>query len=417
MTVLIVDDSEPNIYQLQVLLAANGYQVVTAANGAEALTKARQTPPDLIVSDILMPVMDGFNLCREWQKDGRLQQIPFVFYTATYTDDRDREFALSLGARRFLIKPEEPDVFLQEIQEAIQTIQPSPAAPTRAPSEAAPEEESGYLKQYNQVLIRKLETKIQQVEKVNRDLEQGLTERKRAEEQIRRTLADLERSNKELEQFAYIASHDLQEPLRMIASYTQLLQARYGDRLDQDAKEFIDYAVEGASRLQCMIEDLMKYSRVVTRGKLPDTVDAHAALGEGLANLSLLIAENGAVVTNGDLPQVKADRSQLIHLFQNLIQNAIKFRRPERPLIHVSASRGNDGWVFAIRDNGIGIEPQYFERIFGIFQRLHTRTEYPGTGMGLSICKRIVERHGGRIWVESELGEGSTFHFTLPEGE
>ncbi len=200
----------------------------------------------------------------------------------------------------------------------------------------------------------------------------------------------------------------------MVASYTQLLQARYGDKLGPDAQEFIQYAVEGSIRLQKMIDDLLAFSRVVTHGREPDTVDAHAALGEAMANITMLRTENDAIIANGDLPRVNVDRQQLIILFQNLLQNAIKFRRAESPRIHVSARREGDQWVFSVQDNGIGIEPQYFERIFGIFQRLHTRAEYPGTGMGLSICKRIIERHGGRIWVESEFGKGTTFHFSLP---
>ena len=191
MAILIVDDNEPNLCLLQILLSGNGYQVVSAANGVEALAKARQNPPDLVISDILMPVMDGFALCREWKKDERLRQIPFVFYTATYTDEYDREFALSLGAEQFLVKPLEPEAFMRTILEVIQQVQRPPAAPTRMPIEAPQQEEVGYLKQYNEVLIRKLEAKMEQLEQVNRELERDITERKKAEAELKKSEQEL----------------------------------------------------------------------------------------------------------------------------------------------------------------------------------------------------------------------------------
>ena len=200
MAILIVDDNEPNLCLLQVLLSGNGYQVVSAANGVEALAKARQNPPDLVVSDILMPVMDGFALCREWKKDERLRQIPFVFYTATYTDEYDREFALSLGAEQFLVKPLEPEAFMRTILEVIQQVQRPPAAPTRMPIEAPQQEEVGYLKQYNEVLIRKLEAKMEQLEQVNRELERDITERKKAEAELKKSEQELREDKLLLEQ-------------------------------------------------------------------------------------------------------------------------------------------------------------------------------------------------------------------------
>jgi PAS domain S-box-containing protein len=241
-----------------------------------------------------------------------------------------------------------------------------------------------------------------------------ITERKRAEEKLRNTLLDLERSNKELQQFAYVASHDLQEPLRMVASYTQLLEKRYRDRLDSDANEFIQFAVDGAIRMQRLINDLLAYSRVGTRSKPFEPIDSHGVLGQAIANLSAVIEENQAVVTNDDLPPIMADQSQMVQLFQNLIGNAIKFRSDQSPRIHVSAEQKGNEWVFSVEDNGIGIDPQFKERIFVVFKRLHQKEEYPGTGMGLAICKKIVERHGGRMWVESELQKGSTFYFSIP---
>ena len=240
-----------------------------------------------------------------------------------------------------------------------------------------------------------------------------ITERKRAAALLKRHAEELARSNAELEQFAYVASHDLQEPLRMVASFLELLAERYKGRLDEKADKYINYAVDGAARMKTLIDGLLRYSRVTTQARRLEEMEARTALDEAMANLGRAIAEKGAVVTHDDLPTVLADPIQFVQLFQNLIGNALKFC-DGTPRVHVAAERTGEEWVFSVRDNGIGIAPEYRERIFQIFQRLHGRDKYPGTGMGLAICKRVVERHGGRIWVESRPGQGSTFLFTLP---
>jgi PAS domain S-box-containing protein len=241
-----------------------------------------------------------------------------------------------------------------------------------------------------------------------------ITRRKQMEEELRRKAGELERSNKELEQFAYVASHDLQEPLRMVASYLQLIVRRYQGKLDDTADEFIGYAVDGAERMRKMIDDLLTYSRVGTRGKPFEPTDCKEVLNQSIANLEIAIKESKAVVTCDSLPRVTADGSQMVQLFQNLIGNALKFTNDKPPRVFVSADRKGNEWVFSVRDDGIGIESQHIERIFQIFQRLHGAGKYPGTGIGLAVCRRIVERHGGRIWVESEPGNGATFYFTIP---
>jgi PAS domain S-box-containing protein len=240
--------------------------------------------------------------------------------------------------------------------------------------------------------------------------------RKAAEKHLAEMVRELKRSNDELGQFAYVASHDLQEPLRMVASYTQLLAKRYKGRLDSDADEFIAYAVDGSNRMQGLIQDLLAYSRAGATVKVLHEISSENALKAALTNLRATIGESGAVVTHDVLPAVTTDDTQLAQLFQNLVGNAIKYRSAEVPQVHVSATKnGGKEWIFSVRDNGLGIDPQYFERIFIIFQRLHGRKDFEGTGIGLAICKKILERLGGRIWVESQPKMGSTFYFSLPE--
>jgi PAS domain S-box-containing protein len=240
------------------------------------------------------------------------------------------------------------------------------------------------------------------------------TQRKLAEEALARTTSELERSNQELERFAYVASHDLQEPLRTIASFTGLLARRYQDRLDAEAQEFIQFTVQGALRMQRLIADLLAYSRVGTKAKSLVATHGEAILKAALENLNAAVLDSGARVTHDPLPTILADEVQLIQVFQNLIGNALKFRRAEAPRVHVGVERQSGTWIFRVQDNGIGIDPQFFKRLFLIFQRLHTRDEYPGTGIGLAVCKKIVERHGGRIWVDSVPEQGSTFFFSIP---
>jgi PAS domain S-box-containing protein len=242
-----------------------------------------------------------------------------------------------------------------------------------------------------------------------------VTARKAADERLRATAEDLSRSNAELEQFAYVASHDLQEPLRMVASYTQLLARRYQGQLGADADEFIGFAVDGARRMQELINDLLTYSRVGTRALLLEAIDVNRLVDQVVSDLAAAIVESKATITRDALPNVWGDPIQVHQLFQNLIANAIKFhRRDEAPQVHVSSLMADGVRTFSVSDNGVGIEPRYLERIFVLFQRLHTRAEYPGTGIGLAICKKIVERHGGEMRVDSVPGSGTTFWFTLP---
>jgi two-component system, chemotaxis family, sensor kinase Cph1 len=264
-------------------------------------------------------------------------------------------------------------------------------------------------------ILDDFEDEKRKVEAVNAELRREVADRAAAERALRDKTDALGRSNSELEQFAYVASHDLQEPLRMVSSYMQLFEKRYAQNVDAQAKKYIDYAVEGAKRMQALIGGLLEFSRVGRIEEPPAPFDSRVAFEQAILDLRSAIEESQATVTCDPLPTVTGYRGRIAQVFQNLIGNAIKFRRAgEPPAVHVSALAREREWLFAVRDNGIGIGPEYLERIFVIFQRLHTRAEYPGTGIGLSICKKVIEHHGGRIWVESQPGAGATFQFTLP---
>ena len=239
-------------------------------------------------------------------------------------------------------------------------------------------------------------------------------EEKDLREENRRTQEELARSNRDLEQFAYVASHDLQEPLRMVATYTQLLAERYEGKLDESADKYIHYAVDGALRMQTLVQDLLAFSRVGRKQEAPQETDCNLVVQSVMANLQSIIQETGARINYHALPVLVAARSELVQLFQNLIGNAIKFRRAEAPEVRISARKTKKEWLFSVEDNGIGIAPQNVEDVFVIFKRLHTREEYAGSGIGLAICKKIVEHNQGRIWVESQPGQGSIFRFTWP---
>jgi PAS domain S-box-containing protein len=282
---------------------------------------------------------------------------------------------------------------------------------------------------YNATIFRNEAGEVQGIFAAARDV----TERNKMEEELARyrlrleelvkqrtseleeTAEELARSNKDLEQFAYVSSHDLQEPLRAVAGFMSLLRQQHSDRLDAEASEYIGLAIAGAERMQALINDLLAYSRVGTQGVLLGAVSMKEVLDVAAANLSAAIGESHALISSDPLPNITADRPQMIQLMQNLVGNAIKFRGPRTTEIHVSARREENAWLFGVRDNGIGIEAEYHDRIFMIFQRLHSRTRYPGTGIGLALCKRILERHSGKIWLESRPGEGTTFWFTIPD--
>ncbi|MCU7493222.1 MAG: response regulator [Ignavibacteria bacterium] len=474
---LVVDDNPVGLYATSRTLGAEGFEIITASTGQEALMKAKEKP-DIIVLDVKLPDISGFEVCRRIKSDPDTSAIPVIHLSATYLDYESKAQGLEMGADAYLTHPVEPRVLTATINAMLRIRNAEMSL-----KEAAMKWQATFDAINDGVCLLNSEFNIDQCNKafemivgkkqdeivgrrlcdickalcsfdtkyfrsttpeseeikneemlvngawylISTDLIPGgggtfsgavfkmtnISPAKHAEDELKKTMVELERSNKELEQFAYIASHDLQEPLRMVSNFTQLLGKRYSGRLDPDADTMINFAVDGAKRMQMLITDLLTFSRVTTRGMSFESVDLNEVLSSVEKNLQMTIKETGAEIKSDHLPVVKADAVQMSQLFQNLISNAIKFRSERNPVVTIKAEASKGEWIFSVSDNGIGIDPQFKERIFVIFQRLHDMSEYPGTGIGLAICKKIVERHRGRIWVESESGEGSTFYFTL----
>jgi len=404
--VLVADDNPKNIYLLEAILKGSGYEVVPAQNGAEALDRAREAPPDLIVTDILMPVMDGFELCRQWKADAVLKTIPFIFYTATYTDPKDEKFAMSLGADRFLTKPQKPDALLREIRNVLA------GTGGKTPGAQGPEgsSEAEVLRQYNEVLFRKLEKKIQ-------ELETEIAERKNAEQQRELVIRALEHKKDELARFTYTVSHELKNPLITIQGFAGMIEDELSRGAPEPARllEHTRRISTAVKTLASLLSDLLELSRAGQGAWQPVPVAPATVIDEATALLARPLAENRVRLEIApDLPVVTADPARLREVFLNLIENAIKFRGSQEDLvITIGVDRTGGDPVFFVRDNGAGIDRAYLGRIFNLFEKLDAET--PGTGVGLAIVKRIIEVHGGTIRAESEgPGKGTTIWFTLP---
>jgi two-component system sensor histidine kinase/response regulator len=358
--ILIVDDTPDNLRVLSVMLTNQGYEVRKALNGQRAIASAHSEPPDLILLDIKMPEMNGYEVCKQLKASPATREVPIIFISAL-DDALDKVRAFASGGVDYVTKP---------FQEA-------------------------------EVLAR-----IEHQLRIQR-LQQQLVERNE----------ELLRSNRELEQFAYVVSHDLQQPLQSVTGFVRLIQLKYESTLDEVAQDYLNRIHEIGSRMQRLIQDLLAYAQIDKQQEESlEVVDCNEILQQVLDNLRETIIEKSAIVTSDPLPLVKGSESQLVQLFQNLISNGIKFVPSQViPTIHISVAQHNNYWFISICDNGIGIKSEHLQQIFEIFQRIHSAQKYPGTGIGLATCKKIVERHGGQIWVESQFGKGTTFHFTLPE--
>ncbi len=413
--VLVVDDNEQNLYYLDALLRGNDYVVDSARHGAEALVKARQQNPDVVICDLLMPVMDGYTLLRHWKLDEVLKHIPFIVYTATYTEAEDERLALNLGADAFILKPAEPEAFLARVREVQDLVAQTVSSGPRRPDE----DETSLLRSYSQALIRKLEEKTLRLEETNRALQQELVERGKVEAALQQSLVELNNRNRELQEFAFVASHDLQEPLRKIQTFSDVLVTRHRDALDEHGRDYLDRMNRAAARMKVLIEDLLEYSRVASGARPFAPVNLMTICREVLGDLESRVEATQAQVILSELATINSDATQMRQLFQNLLANALKFRSPDRqPEIRISCAHVTYADLPAIRleiaDNGIGFDAKFASKIFNPFQRLHTRSEYEGTGIGLAIVRRIVERHRGTIETISEVGQGARFIVTLP---
>jgi signal transduction histidine kinase len=470
MKILTVDDNVENLYLLEATLrgAGRSYEVMRAHNGVEALQQLEQQRFELIVSDILMPQMDGFELCRQVKRREDLRHIPFIFYTATYTENKDVDFGLRLGASRFIIKPAEPEEFLSILRGVIDDTDTSflVAAPPPA------EDDEVLLKAYNRRLVHKLDQKVQQLEQLKQNLQRALEEkeaelaaRRKAEEQIRLARDELVRANTELERkvaqrtaqlaeanasleaFAYTAAHDLRSPLRAINSFSTLAVQDYAETLGPEGRNLLERIVDSVEQMQQLLTDLLEYSQMSQAELKLEPVDLRKAVNEALALLDADVrAKNAVVSVTEPLPEVFAHPATVVLLINNLASNALKFIPPGvQPQIRIRAEsvpgfkpksqrqenaehatgnthrdsepRRSDSSFEMVRlwveDNGIGIAPENLERIFGAFARLHGKQDYPGTGLGLTIVRKGAERMGGRAGVESELGKGSRFWVEL----
>lgn len=406
--VLIVDDIVENRYLLETILKAGGYEVVSAANGAEALAAAGAAPPDLLVTDILMPVMDGFELCRRWKADERLRPIPLVFYTATYTDEKDEALARTLGADRFLVKPLPPDVLLDAIREVLE-----------APRTEAPAADAGEVLQgYSEALFRKLQRKVAQLEAEaatrRRAEEEVRALNAELEERVRARTAELETSIREMEAFSYSVSHDLRAPLRAIDGYSALLDSEASERLDAESRELLRKIRASARTMSTLIDELLEFSRT-GRSELRRTrLDMGGIVRSAFEQLTTPAERERVELRVGSLPPADGDSALIRHVVTNLLSNALKFSSGrERPVVEVGSREEGDRVVYFVKDNGAGFDMKYADKLFGVFQRLHSPAEFPGVGVGLAIVQRIVARHGGTVSATGRVGEGAEFAFSL----
>jgi two-component system, sensor histidine kinase and response regulator len=391
MKILLVDDTPENLVSLEAALGGLGEELVMAQSGKEALRHLLNDDFAAILLDVRMPEMDGFETAEMIRSRPRSRQIPILFLTG-YRNEEHLFRGYDLGAVDFLFKPIVPEVLRSKVAVFVELSR----------SNAKLRQQADALRKQAEELQRV----EQEVRRLNTSLEQRVLER----------TEELMRSNEELQQFAYVASHDLREPLRTVSIYAQLLAKRYQGRLDGDADQFIKFIVHNAERMETLVHDLLDFSRIDARGMDFFTgTNCELALEDAISNIGPLISESGAVITRDPLPMVMGDAVQLTRLFQNLLVNSIKYRNNEAPRIHVGAKENGSEHLISVKDNGIGIDPQYAEKIFGIFRVLQPRDRTSGSGMGLAICRKIVTRHAGRIWVESTLGNGATFFWTVPK--
>lgn len=400
MQILILEDSKTQAHLLKDILERSNFAVTHALNGREALKILEEELPSIIISDIVMPEMDGYEFCKTIKRHEKLCKIPLILLTSL-SGVEDVIKGLEAGANNFIIKPYNEEYLLDRVNHIISTFAARRASENEGVVEILFKDQKYVItSQPNQIIDFMLSTYETAVYK---------------NEELLKTEEELNRSNEELERFAYVASHDLQEPLRVITGYLDMLKEANEGKLNEESNGYIDTCVNAANHMRGLIHGLLEYSRVTSESKPFAKVNLEELLDKVLANLKILIEENNAVIAHDVLPIVSGDEIQLNQLFQNIIGNAVKYHGDAAPLIHIAVEDKGDHWQFAVKDNGIGFAQEYAEQAFEIFRRLPGGEKQHGTGIGLAICKKIVERHGGRIWAKSSPGEGATFYFTLPK--
>jgi signal transduction histidine kinase len=445
--ILIVDDNASMRRLLRDVLQAEGYQTSEAEDGQEGLFALKQLvkPLDIIICDVLMPNMDGYSFCCEVRRQPEFDDVFFILYSVTDFTPDDEKMGLALGADKFISKQDSIKRILKTIDEldGVKRQQPERVGPKLRIEVEAPQPEAA-MKKYNARLVQQLEENTIELEqarvdlrRLNHELEERVKQRTTQLEifngQLEQWVSDrtdqlaeqnailetrtkeLARSNGDLEQFAYAASHDLQEPLRAVSGCIQLFARKYhAGTLGEGGDQLVKMIGDGASRMKELIDALLAYSRAGQAEKIGD-INTAEVLGRVLNNLEVAIEESKAEISAGELPCLRFDEQQLGQVLQNLLSNAIKYRGTAAPRIELKAERAPDAWLFSVTDNGIGFESKYLEQIFGVFQRLQSRDQYAGTGIGLAIVKRIIEHRGGRVWAQSEPDQGSTFFFSVPD--
>lgn len=408
--ILVVDDTLSNLQQLQSILQSNGFTVIVTQDGMSALAQAEYAEPDLILLDILMPGIDGLEVCRKLKNNKKTKDIPIIFMTAL-TDKDNKVKGFNTGGIDYITKPIDKDELIVRIKTHL----------TLKKIRQQLQEQNKELKK--EISIRQgTESKLKQsqhiLKKVNCELEAKVLERTtelvQAKQKLETINSELIHSNQELEQFAYIVSHDLQAPLRSVNMFADLLAQEYQNKLTEEAHQYIKYITDGATRMQALIQDLLLYCRAGKNEQTWISIDLKEIVQQVIHDLQETIETNNAIITIKNLPIVQVNPTEINQLFQNLISNGLKFCSQDQPEIVIDTKLVEQQWLISVQDNGIGIESQYHQEIFQVFQRLYTHEQYPGTGIGLAICQKIVHRYEGKIWVESELGKGSTFYFTLP---
>ncbi len=421
MQILIVDDTPTNLKLLRVTLESEGYETLSARDGQEALEILERESVDIVISDILMPRMDGYRLCYELRRNERLHWIPFIFYTATYTSPADEKVALDFGADKFICKPASMRVVMETLREVMadekyrlaRFFEPPPALEV--------------MKEYSERLVAKLEERNLELTARNEKLQESEGKYRGLMEQMSRLNEELEQrvlkrteqltvANRELEAFSYSISHDLRGPLRHILGYASLLQEKASLLSDEVSQGYLGNISHSIARMSELIDDLLNFSRIGRAGMQMITVDLDRVIEDALQDLNDETKGRDISWEIGSLGEVRGDRSMLRQVLVNLLGNSLKFSRGcKRPEIKVGGAPGKAGEkIFFIRDNGVGFDMSHADKLFGVFQRLHPKEEFEGTGIGLAHAQRIVNRHGGRIWAEGIVGGGATFYFSLP---